>query len=89
MDPDSVPQKKKTVLSRAVRHSTAQAPEVKTLHQASFDFQKIKNGEKLVVDKAMKGLKAMRVLIPTNKYESKPAAKSLSVDATIPGSLVR
>ena len=74
MDPDSVPQKKKTVLSRAVRHSTAQAPEIKTLHQASFDFQKIKNGEKLVVDKAMKGLKAMRVLIPTNKYESKPAA---------------
>ena len=46
---------KKTVHSRAVRHSTAQAPEIKTLHQASFDFQKIKNGEKLVVDNAIKG----------------------------------
>ena len=31
MDPDSVP-RKKTVHSRAVRHSSAQAPEIKTLH---------------------------------------------------------
>ena len=27
-----------------------------------------------MVDKAMKGLRAIRVLIPTNKHESKPAA---------------
>ena len=78
--------KKKTVHSRAVRHSTAQAPEIKTFHEASFGYQKIKNGEKLVVDKAMKGLKAIRVLIriSANKHESKPAANRSALTQPFP-----
>ena len=76
MDPDSVPLKKK--------NSPFSCCSAFNCSSSSFGFQKIKNGEKLVVDKAMKGLKAIRVIIPTNKHELKPAANRSALTQPFP-----